>query len=162
MSLDIELTFDESQLQKLMEIPLLLRMKSAERVLKAMGKVVVARGKALAPSSRKSGTRDKWSQKYKKNAAYQNDSGRSIGYVFRPTEQGGYLVIGGIYPLANKQNFEAGTKRKVLYWGRDSGKVKRIDPKERFMTKAFDETRQEQITAGNKQLEREAQELNFG
>jgi hypothetical protein len=165
MSLEIEIHFDEAQIAALLNIPLHLRLGPAERVLKAMAKPVVAKAKAIAPSSRKSGTRYKWAQKIKQNAAWQNDSGKHIGYVYRKTERGGYrgyLVIGGMHPQAKKQNFDAGKDRKVMYWGRDAGKTKRIDPKDRFMQKAFDETRSLQISAGNTQLEKELKELNFG
>lgn len=163
MSLDLEIHFDEAQIAKLLNIPLHLRLGPAERVLKAMAKPVVAKAKAIAPSSRRSGTRKKWSAKYKNNASYQNDSGKSIGFVYRKNDRGGYLVIGGLHPQANKQNFDSSDKgRKVKYWGKDAGKVKRIEPKERFMQKAFDETRPQQIAAGNKQLEIELKELNLG
>lgn len=162
MTLSIEIKFEQAQLDKLMQIPLLMRLGPSERVLKAMAKPVVAKGKAIAPSSRASGTRKKWSKKYKNNQAYQNDSGQHIGYVFRKNNGGGILVIGGKHPQANKQNFDAGKDRKVMYWGKDSGKVKRVDPKDRFMQRAFDETRAEQITAGNAQLEKELKELRIG
>lgn len=162
MSLEIEIHFDEAQIKKLLDIPLHLRLGPAERVLTAMAKPVVAKAKAIAPSSRQSGTRKKWSQKYKNNAAWQNDSGSHIGYVYRKTERGGYLVVGGKHPQANKLNFSHGKPRNVVYWGKPAGITKRIDPKDRFVQKAFDETRSQQIAAGNAQLEKEIKELNFG
>lgn len=162
MSVSITIEFDESQLAKLMQIPLLMRLGPAERVLKAMAKPVVAKGKALAPSSRASGTRKKWSQKYKKNANYQNDSGRSIGTKYLKNNRGGLMLIGGVHPKANKLNFDSGKPRKVMYWKKDAGKTKRINPKDRFMQRAYDETRAEQLTAGNRQLEIELKELKLG
>jgi hypothetical protein len=162
MTLDIQITFDEAQIQKLLKFPLLMKLGPAERVLKAMAKPVIDRAKAIAPSSRRSGTRKKWSRKYKDNAAYQEDSGRHIGKRFIKTERGGLIIVGGIYPRANKQNYEAGDKRKIVYWGKKTSKIKRINPKERFMQKAFDETRTQQVTAGNEQLEKEIRELGNG
>jgi len=162
MSMEIQITFDQSHLDKLAKIPVLLRLKPAENVLKAMAKPVIDKAKSIAPSSRRSGTRKKWSRKYKNNPAYQDDSGRHIGKKFIRTGSGGLVIIGGIYPRANKQNYEAGATRKVVYWGKKTSKVKRIDPKERFMQKAFDETIALQVTAGNTQLEKELKELNLG
>jgi len=162
MSMKLEIHFDESQIQKLLKIPLYLRLAPAERVLKAMAKPVVQRAKAIAPSSVASGTRRKWSQKYKKNQAWQISSGKHIGIVYRKTERGGYVVIGGKHPEANKLNFSHGKDRRVFYWGKDAGKTVRIPPSERFMQKALDETRPQQIAEGNKQLEKELKELNLG
>ncbi len=162
MSMDIKITFDESQLAKLAQIPVLMRLKPAENVLKAMASPVVERAKSIAPSSRRSGTRKKWSSKYKDNPSYQEDSGKYIGRKLIRTGNGGLVIIGGLFPRANKQNFEAGEKRKVVYWGKTTSKVKRINPKERFMQKAFDETIAQQVTAGNAQLEKEIRELNLG
>jgi len=162
MSLAIKIEFDEAQLAKLMQIPLLMRLGPSERVLKAMAKPVIEKAKAIAPSSRASGTRKKWSNKYKKNPAYQNDSGKHITSKFLRNNKGGLLIIGGAHPQANKQNYDSGKPRKVMYWGKDAGKVKRIDPKERFMQRAYDETRGAQISAGNTQLEKELKELKLG
>jgi len=172
MSLEIEIHFDEAQIKKLLDIPLHLRLGPAERVLKAMAKPVVDKAKAIAPSSKLSGTRKKWG----KNTTYgkggkvvfdpvkwaADDSGKHIGFVYRKNERGGYLVVGGKGEKAAKLNFNHGETRKVMYWGKDSGKTKRIDPKDRFMQRAFDETRSQQISAGNSQLEKEIRELNFG
>lgn len=162
MTLEIQITFDEAQIQKLLEIPLLMRLGPAERVLKAMAKPVIERAKSIAPSSRQSGTRKKWSKKYKDNPNYQEDSGKHIGMKYIKTERGGLMIVGGKYPRANKQNYEAGDKRKIVYWGKKTSKIKRINPSERFMQKAFDETKQEQITAGNEQLTKEMKELSLG
>jgi hypothetical protein len=158
----ITLEFDEAQLAKIMQIPLLMRLGPSERVLKAMSVPVVAKAKAIAPSSRRSGTRKKWSKKYKDNPAYQNDSGKQIGVKYLKNNRGGILIIGGKHPQANKQNYDSGKPRRVFYWGKDAGKVKRIDPKERFMQKAYDETRGAQISAGNAQLDKELKELKLG
>ena len=161
MSIELRIDFDESQLAKIMQIPLLLRLAPAERILKAMAKPIVAKAKAIAPDSRKSGTRKRMS---KKTDAKWPETGRNhIGFVYRKSEGGGYLVIGGKSPKANSFNFDSSKKgRKVVYWGRSSGLVKRVEPSERFMQKAFDTTRAAQISAGNAQLEKECKELQIG
>jgi hypothetical protein len=62
-------------------------------------------------------------------------------------------------------NFNAGDKRNVKVWGRDPKSipnVKRIDPKDRFMQRAYDETRDQQLSAGHAQLVKEIEELKIG
>lgn len=166
MTLSLKLDLDESMIAKLMQVPLHLRLAPAERVLKSMAKPIVDKGKDLAPSSIRSGTRKKWGKnktaKFNPETWSQDESGKHIGFVYRKTESGGYLMIGGKHPRANKLNFESGKKRDVVYWGRSSGKVKTINAKDRFMQRAFDETRDAQLSAGFKQLEIEIKELKIG
>lgn len=176
MTLSLEIKFDQAQLDKLMQIPLLMRLGPSERVLKAMAKPVVDKAKAIAPSSRNTAklvlrdTRTNREKMGKRSTAKfigaaansVDDSGKHIGSVFRRGNGGGILIIGGRHPKANKQNYDAGKQRKVMYWGRNPGITKRIDPKDRFMQKAFDETRSAQISAGNEQLAKELKELNLG
>jgi hypothetical protein len=161
MSMELKITFDESQLAKLMKIPLLMRLGPAERILKAMAKPIVVRAKAIAPNSRTSGTRDKMSSETK--AKWPESGKNHIKMIYRKGDGGGYLVIGASDPLGNSLNFDSSSRgRKVFYWGKDSGKVKRVEPSQRFMQKAFDETKSAQISAGNAQLEKELKELNLG
>jgi hypothetical protein len=167
MTIELRIEFDAHQIAKLMRIPILLRLTAAERTLKAMAKPVLARAKALAPDSSKPGpngvpsktkqsanTRKKWPEQGKNN----------LGFVFRKSESGGYLVIGAKSPKGNTLNFDSSERgRKVRYWlNPPTGRIKRVPPSERFMQRAFDETRQEQMTAGFNQLEKEIRELNLG
>lgn len=162
MSIELKIEFDEQMLAKLRRIPILLQLGPAERVLKAMAKPIVEKAKAIAPNSSRSGTRNLWSKKMRAG----RDAGHAsqhIGFVYRKGENGGYLVIGGKHPKANSFNFDANKKgRRVFYWGKDSGKIKRVEPSQRFMQRALDETRQAQISAGFSQLEKELKELNLG
>jgi hypothetical protein len=161
MSMELKITFDESQLAKLMKIPVLMRLGPAERILKAMAKPIVVRAKAIAPNSRTSGTRDKMSSETK--AKWPESGKNHIKMIYRKGDGGGYLVIGASDPLGNSLNFDSSSRgRKVFYWGKDSGKIKRVEPSQRFMQKAFDETKSAQISAGNAQLEKEMKELNLG
>jgi hypothetical protein len=166
MSMELKITFDESQLAKLMKIPLLMRLGPAERILKAMAKPIVVRAKAIAPNSRTSGTRNKMSSESSPSQTISKwpGSGKNhIKMIYRKGEGGGYLVIGASDPLGNSLNFDSSSRgRKVFYWGKDSGKIKRVEPSQRFMQKAFDETKSAQISAGNAQLEKEMKELNLG
>ena len=166
MSLELRIDFSEQQLQQLMKIPVLLRLGPAERTLKAMAKPIVDRAKAIAPSSVKSGTRKKWGKnktaKFDPASWAKNEARNNIGFVYRKGENGGYLVIGGKSPNANSLNFDSGKRRRVFYWGKDAGRTKRVEPSERFMQKALDETKSAQESAGFKQLEKELMELKIG
>ena len=161
MSMEISIAFNESAIAQLKKIPVLMRLGPAERILKAMGKPIAARAKAIAPDSRTSGTRDKMSANTK--AKWPESGKNHIRMIYRKGDGGGYLVIGANDPLGNSLNFDSSNKgRKVFYWGVDSGKIKRVEPSQRFMQKAFDETRSAQVSAGNAQLEKEMKELNLG
>ena len=161
MSMELKITFDESAITQLLKIPVLMRLGPAERILKAMAKPIVVRAKAIAPDSRTSGTRDKMSAETK---AKWPESGKThIRMIYRKGDGGGYLIMGASDPLGNSLNFDSSSRgRKVFYWGKDSGKIKRVEPSQRFMQKAFDETKSAQVSAGNAQLEKEMKELNLG
>jgi hypothetical protein len=166
MSVELKIELNDQAIQQLRRIPILLRLGPAERTLKAMAKPIVTRAKAIAPSSVKSGSRKKWGKnktaKFDPASWAQNEARNNIGYVFRKGESGGYLVIGGKSPNANSLNFDAGKRRKVFYWGKDAGKIKRVEPSERFMQKAMDQTKSAQEAAGFRQIEKELKEMNLG
>ena len=166
MSMEISIAFNESAIAQLKKIPLLMRLGPAERILKAMGKPIVVRAKAIAPNSRTSGTRKKMSSERSPSQTISKwpESGKNhIRMIYRKGDGGGYLIMGANDPLGNSLNFDSSSKgRKVFYWGKDSGKIKRVEPSQRFMQKAFDETKSAQVSAGNAQLEKEMKELNLG
>jgi hypothetical protein len=166
MILELNISFDEAMIEKLQRIPFQLVLGPAERVLRAMAKPVAAKALAIAPSSRRSGERNRWGKKYKNNPSYQNDSGKAIGFKLLKHNNGGVLIIGTLHPEGNKQNYDAGESRTVKLWGRDPVKYpikeKRIDPKDRFMQRAYDETRDQQLSAGHAQLVKEIEELKIG
>ena len=166
MSMDLTITFNESAITQLLKIPVLMRLGPAERILKAMAKPIVVQAKAIAPDSRTSGTRNKMSGENSPSntaAKWPGSGKKHIRAIYRKGDGGGYLVIGADDPLGNSLNFDSSNKgRKVFYWGKDSGKVKRVEPSQRFMQKAVDETKSAQVSAGNAQLEKEMKELNLG
>ncbi|NBW22290.1 MAG: hypothetical protein EBR82_81495, partial [Caulobacteraceae bacterium] len=110
MSIKIDFTFDEYQIAKLTQIPELLRLGPAERCLKAMAKPIAERAKSLAPSSRVTGTRKKWSAKFNKDAKWQIDSGKQMGIKTIRHNKGARVYIGAKWPKGNKQQFDASPK----------------------------------------------------
>ena len=162
MSIKIEFTFDEKQIEQLMQIPELLRLKPAERCLIAMAKPVVERAKALAPSSRVTGTRNKWSAKLKNDAKWQIDSGKHMGSKTVRHNKGARVYIGAKWPNGNKQQFDAKADgRRHILWGRDTGRL-RPRPRPHFLQKAYDETKSQQLKAFQDQLAIEIKELRVG
>lgn len=162
MSLNVEITFNENMFRQLGRIPEMLRLKPAERCLQAMAKPVIERAKQLAPSSEQSGSRRKWSAKYKGDPKWGISSGQHIGMKTIRNNRATRLYIGAKYPKGNKQQFDASTKgRRVFYWGKDAGKI-RQRPNPHWLQKAYDETKSQQVAAFNAQLAKEVKELNLG
>jgi len=155
MKLDYKVTFNETLIAGIAKIPSHFVAEGAEKILKAMARPIIIRAKQIAPSSRATGDRNKWSNKYKLNPAWQGDSGQHLGYKFRRSDGGGILIIGGVSPDANKLNFNHGKGRHVFFWGVDQGYSKVYRREDRFMLKAMDETKTQQLIAGNLQLETE-------
>lgn len=162
MSIKIDFTFDEYQIAKLTQIPELLRLGPAERCLKAMAKPIAERAKALAPSSQRSGSRKKWSAKFKNDAKWQVDSGKQMGIKTIRHNKGARVYIGAKWPKGNKQQFDASPKgRRHILWGRDTGRLRPRD-NPHFLQKAYDETKSQQLKAFNDQLAIEIKELRLG
>jgi hypothetical protein len=167
MSVEISIAFDEKALQQIRRIPVMLRLGPSERILKSMGRPILDRAKALVPDSRNPSPKDGIPSHDKQSAntksKWPEQGKNNLGLIFRKTDRGGYLVIGAKDPKGNSLNFDSSQDgRQVVYWGRPSGRIKRVPPSERFMQRAFDETRQAQVTAGFNQLEKELRELNLG
>jgi hypothetical protein len=161
MSLKIEIKFDENELKKLAKIPEFVRYKAADKALKAMAKPVIEKAKSIAPDSRATGTRKKWSRKYKDDSKWQIDSGKNISSKVIKNDSGAVTYIGATFPKGNKQQFNASPDgRKEVFWGRPQGTV--YKPPERFIQKAFDETRSAQQSAFVASLEASMKELNLG
>jgi hypothetical protein len=161
MSLKIEMKFDEAELKKLARIPEFVRFQAADKALRAMARPVIEKARSIAPSSQATGSRKKWSAKYKTNDKYQIDSGKEIGANVKKASYGSILYVGAKWPTGNKQQFNASPNgRKEVFWGRPQGTI--YKPPERFMQKAFDETRSQQISAFASSLESSMKELNLG
>jgi hypothetical protein len=164
--LEISFTLDVAAMRRIANAAQLVQSKVAREVLTAMGDVVEARGKRLAPRSTQTHTRDKWGKKYKSNPRYQNNSADSIGKKYLPGKTGGIIIVGGLHPKANKMNFTQGKSRVIKLWGRAPVNyvphVKVYTRADRFMQVAYDETKLQQAQAGHTELEKQIKELNLG
>ncbi len=162
MSLKVKVEMDFRALEMLERIPQMLQFAVADKVMPAMAKPVVARAKELAPSSRESGTRKKWSAKYKTNNKWQVDSGRHMSSKTVRYDRGAIVYVGATYPTGNKQQFNSNSERgrREVLWGKSTGRV--YKPKERFIQKAYDETRDAQFRAFEAELINQIKEMRIG
>ncbi len=182
MSTTIEI--NEDLIRQIGQIPLMLRNAPFGRCLGAFAKPVAAACQGHAQSSRATGSRLKWSKKFKNNAAFQNDSRQHFNHkVFK----GGVgVVIGATYPKGNKQQFvmpyrkgESYTRNHwgkpgspVIYTGRSGRQYTRINrskatvatfPKEqRAPMRAYRQTSGAAEAAFVNQLQKEVKELRIG
>jgi hypothetical protein len=184
MSLKIELKFDESQLKQLEKIPIHVRINAADDCLEAMSKEVLRKAYAYAPRSVSTGTRLKWSKKYSTSAKWRVNSGEHLGSKIKKNNKGALAYIGAKYPKGNKQQFSApkAEQRGHYLWGKPGqtivttsrsgkqytyvrkteGQMLKFPASQRFIQRAFDETKPQQLSAFYKALEKSLQELKLG
>ena len=136
-----------------------------DHATRAMGKIVLVRARALAPSA----ANNPKGNPHRKRAKTQRLDGnydweypirRALRAEFRRTNKGGYVVVGPEYPRGNKIHFLTMQKKasrgngraRMVYWGKDSGK-ERIAIRN-FIQQASDETRAEQKAAALAAIEK--------
>jgi hypothetical protein len=184
VALSTSIQINEDLIKQIGQIPLMLRNAPFGRCLGSFAKPVAAACQGHAQSSRSTGSRLKWSKKFKNNAALQNDSRQHFSHkVFK----GGVgVVIGATYPKGNKQQFvmpyrkgESYTRNHwgkpgspVVYTGRSGRQYTRINrskatvatfPKEqRAPMRAYRQTSGAAEAAFVNQLQKEVKELRIG
>lgn len=130
----------------LAQIPTLV-LASGGPLDKAVGKagtVVAKRARAIAPNSKKSGTKEKQSAKAK---SIWNKQVRSmIRSVVRRYPTAAVAVIGPKAPEGNAAHFLQEKPRKHVLWGKATS-LKPMRIARDWIVQAFDETKQEQFSA---------------
>lgn len=166
------------------DIPLTLRNGPLGRCLGAFGRPIAKQAGSIARSSRATGSREKWSKKFKNNAAFQNDSKQHFSH--KVGRSGIVVWVGATYPKGNKQQFVMPVRRGDTYtryhWGKPGQTITttsrkgtvytrtanskpttaRFPIQERATVKAFDQTRQSAESAFLQQLNKEIKELRLG
>ena len=166
MKLKVDVELDEASIAKMQKAWMMLNTKITDDCAKALAGPIVARAKQLAPSSRKTGTRKKWGKRVTKyfnpTTWAQDDSGKHMASKVQKTARGAWVIVGGKSPRANKLNFNSNHEkgRKMMLWGKDSGKVYKAPTN--FMKRAFDETRSAQLTSFNSALDKALKEAGLG
>lgn len=146
-------------------IPITLRNGPLGRCLKKFGDPIAKASPGLAKSSRKTGTRLKWSKKYKNNPAWQIDSGNYYGT--KVPKHGLAVIVGAKYKQGNKQQFvmpfKKGDSYEHVQWGkRVEGRMIRFPMEERAPRRAFNQTKMAAAHAYITQLRKELEELRLG
>jgi hypothetical protein len=146
------------------KIPVLLRAGPLPRCLTAFGKPIAKAAPTFARSSRATGTRLKWSRKYKLNPAYQVDSGKYFGT--KVPKHGMAVIVGAKYPQGNKQQFNMPARKGDTYehvlWGRRTGRTIRFPVEDRATRRAFTSAKMVSIHQFLAQLRKELGELKLG
>lgn len=157
---------DSKELAVLDKLPIFIMNRVADAGMRAMAQPIIAKGKSLAPRGQVANpvnktpgpTRDLWSQKYKSQASWQYPSAETVTSKFFKAAHGGILYVGAKSRPedrgGNKQQFSFSTStsdpskttpRREVFWGRDNGTLY-VAPGERYMLKAFDETRSQALS----------------
>jgi len=162
--MSIEIKINEELIRAMEAFDIRLRAGPLDRCLKAFGEPIARHAESIAPRSRSTGTREKRSAKYKKNAAYQNNSGDNFGVKVLKSAVG--VVIGAKYPKGNKQQFVHPSRRGDSYrrhvlWGKKVQTI-RFPRAEQPIMKALRATQSAAEAAFRTQFEKEIKELKLG
>jgi hypothetical protein len=180
----ITFEINTKMLKRLEDIPLEIRLGPLDRCMKAFAKPIEERLKSLAPSSRKSGSRIRWSKKLSKDPKFASiDSGPHTGSKLL---RNGGLVIGFKFEKGNKQQFinpvKRGMGREHNFWGAPGQVIFTISRKgmaysyvrkkdsiglvfhrsDRAVVKSFQQTKDAARTQFILQAQREVKGLNLG
>lgn len=178
MSFEIVLDLPESWKKQLDSINDLYRYKALDSACRAFAKPVVAKMKAEAPSSRRSGTRAKWGKKetfikppsesmFNPSQWAKDDSGKNISFRISKRSRSALLFIGPAWPKGNKLQFNDPrdddgnpTSKKHILWGKDTGRTWRVGY--RWQQKAYDESAPTAIAAWAAKLKQEIEGAKLG
>ena len=182
--LSTKIEINHELIKAVSDIPVLLRNGPLGRCLGAFGKPIARQAGTQARSSRESGSRLKWSKKFKNAANFQNDSKQHFSH--KVGKSGVVVWIGATYPKGNKQQFVMPSKKGDSYtryhWGKPGTTIVSVSRKgkqytfianskpstarfpvqERATVRAFDQTRSTAEAEFLAQLQKEIKELRLG
>lgn len=162
--MSIEIKINEQLLKDLEQIPLKMRAGPLDRCLKAYGEPIANYAKTIAPSSKNTGSRNKWSDKYKLNAEYQNESRKHYGVKVLKASVG--VIIGAEWTKGNKQQFvhpfkKGDSYKRHVLWKKKVVMI-RFPRNEQPIVKAVRATQSAAEAAFRTQFEKEIKELKLG
>lgn len=121
----IKVEIDSKLIEAVEAIPITLRNGPLGKCLDSFARPIASQSGTMARSSRESGSRRKWSRKYKNNPAFQNDSKQHFGH--KVGKSGIAVWIGATYPKGNKQQFVMPVRKGDTYtryhWGKPGSPV---------------------------------------
>jgi hypothetical protein len=123
--LSASIQINEALIKAVGDIPITLRSGPLGRCLGSFAKPIAQTAGSLATSSRATGSRLKWSKKFKNNAKFQNDSKKHFGHKVLKSAVG--VLVGATHPQGNKQQFVMPIKRGPSYtrhsWGKTGSTI---------------------------------------
>lgn len=121
-----------------------LRRKVVPPALRAAARVSVAKMKQLAPDSKKTGSRNRWSKSVRISRVTTKQHRKTLGVsTVRKYGQVVAIYAGPIHPAGNLINV-IGHPHKQMLWGRDSGKTV---PANLYVIEAGEQTKRQQQAA---------------
>lgn len=144
--IQITVTGDATVIALLDKLPKLLVSAGgpADRAMKAATTVLQQRAVAVAPDSRRTGSRKRQSKKSK--AIWTGKLNQKIRKKIIRFNTGVFGLVGPKSPEGNMANFVSGKQRKLVLWGKKT----RSTPyryQRNWMLQAFDESRSGQLAA---------------
>ncbi|MEI6358726.1 MAG: hypothetical protein WCO50_00180 [Synechococcus sp. ELA619] len=119
--MSVSIQINEELIKAVGDIPITLRNGPLGRCLGSFAKPIAQTAGSLATSSRASGSRLKWSKKFKDNPRFQNDSKKHFGHKVLKSAVG--VLVGATHPQGNKQQFVMPAKRGETYTRHSWGKL---------------------------------------
>lgn len=145
-----QITFEmqgESRILELLErLPKLIAGTGGpiDNAVKKAAKIVEQRARQIAPDSKQTGSREKQSQKAK--ATWNNKLRRTIRSKVIKYPTTSWAVVGAKSPEGNMAHFLQEEPRRNVLWGKATA-INQIRIERNWITRAFDETRDEQFSA---------------
>ena len=171
-------------LKRLEDIPVQFRLGPLDRCMKAFAKPIAEAAKALAPSSRSTGSRKKWSKRFANDPKFSGvESSKHTGFKVL---KNGSVIIGFKFEKGNKQQFinpsRRGAGREQNFWGAPGQVIKTISRRgtpytyirktgsvgvlfhrsNRAVVRAFDQNKSVAKSEFIMQAQREAKGFNLG
>jgi hypothetical protein len=136
----------ESLISLLERLPKLVVMAGGpmDRAVRKASTIVAARARQVAPDSSKTGTRDKQSKKTK--AKWPNKIKRTIKTKLIKYDKSVLGIIGPKSPEGNAAHFMQEKPRRHVLWGKAT-MIRQFRIERNWITKAFDETKEQQMSA---------------
>lgn len=162
--MSVEIKINMELVRALEAVDIRLRSGPLDRCLKAYGQPIADYAKTIAPSSQQTGSRKKWSDKYKLNAEYQNESRKHYGVKVLKASVG--VIVGATWTKGNKQQFVHPFKKSDSYkrhvlWNKKIVTL-RYPRDEQPIVKAVRTMQSQAEAAFRTQLEKEIKELRLG
>jgi hypothetical protein len=133
-----------------------LQTRTQVEMVKAAAGIVASRMRQLAPSSAKTGTRERWSRKVREQREGEKPIAETIDIVVRGYGPRTLCLVGPGIPAGVLINVLYGEEHGKIAWGEPTG---RTEPGNRFVQQAFDETEAQQQAAMQAVVQRTLQEI---